>query len=113
MIRARMPWECVGRPYSAISGPGVPKETLAIGCHSYVTLGACPGYSGGHYAALEAEPKATRRGLWQCEGELTGRRWCKGGPCEPFYKPRGYGLALREGTISALRAMVRMSGTNM
>jgi endonuclease YncB( thermonuclease family) len=52
-----------------------------------------PGYSGGHYASLEDEPKAERRGLWQCEGEPLTRRWCKAGPgvpCErPFYKPQG------------------------
>jgi endonuclease YncB( thermonuclease family) len=51
-----------------------------------------PGYSGGYYAPLEAEPKAVRRGLWQCDREPPTRRWCKGGvgiPCEPVYKPRG------------------------
>jgi endonuclease YncB( thermonuclease family) len=51
-----------------------------------------PGYSGGHYAHLETEPKATRRGLWQCEGGLPVRRWCKGDvgvACEAIYKPRG------------------------
>jgi endonuclease YncB( thermonuclease family) len=51
-----------------------------------------PGYSGGHYAPLEAGPKASRRGVWQCEGEPPTRRWCRGGvgvPCEAIYKPRG------------------------
>ena len=51
-----------------------------------------PGYSGGHYAPLEAEPKAAKRGVWQCEGEPPTRRWCKGGvgvPCEANYKPLG------------------------
>jgi endonuclease YncB( thermonuclease family) len=52
-----------------------------------------PGYSGGHYASLEAEPKAARRGLWKCDGEPPTRRWCRGGegvPCEqPTYKPLG------------------------
>ena len=53
-----------------------------------------PGHSGGHYAALEAEPKGIRRGLWQCDDEPPTRRWCKGGagvPCGPIYKPRGPG----------------------
>jgi endonuclease YncB( thermonuclease family) len=52
-----------------------------------------PGYSGGHYAALEEEPKALGRGLWQCDGGPPVRRWCKAGegvPCEqPLYKPQG------------------------
>lgn len=51
-----------------------------------------PGYSGGHYAGLEDEPKAIRRGLWQCDGGPPTRRWCRGGtgvPCGPIYKPRG------------------------
>jgi endonuclease YncB( thermonuclease family) len=51
-----------------------------------------PGYSGGHYATLEAEPRTIRRGLWQCDDGPPTRRWCKGGagvPCEPIYKPRG------------------------
>lgn len=49
-----------------------------------------PGYSGGHYAALEAEPKETRRGVWQCDGEPPTQRWCRGGACErPIYQPRG------------------------
>jgi endonuclease YncB( thermonuclease family) len=54
-----------------------------------------PGYSGGHYAELEAEPKAVRRGLWQCDGAPPTRRWCNAGagvPCErPAYKPLGPG----------------------
>ena len=51
-----------------------------------------PGYSGGYYAHLEAEPKGIRRGLWRCDDEPPIRRWCKGGvavACEPIYKPRG------------------------
>jgi endonuclease YncB( thermonuclease family) len=52
-----------------------------------------PGYSGGHYALLEEEPQAIRRGLWQCDGGPPTRRWCGRGvnvPCEqPIYKPRG------------------------
>ena len=52
-----------------------------------------PGYSGGHYAALEAEPKAIRRGLWQCDAGPPTRRWCRGSEgvaCEqPLYKPLG------------------------
>jgi endonuclease YncB( thermonuclease family) len=51
------------------------------------------GYSSGYYAPLEAEPKAARRGLWQCDGEPPAPRWCNGGngvPCEqPAYKPLG------------------------
>src|SRR5262245_33896435 len=52
-----------------------------------------PGYSGGHYAPLEEEPKAIGRGLWQCDGQPPTRRWCRRGagvPCEqPIYKPAG------------------------
>jgi endonuclease YncB( thermonuclease family) len=51
-----------------------------------------PGYSGGHYAPLEEEPKAARRGLWQCDNGPPTRRWCRGGegvPCERTYKRRG------------------------
>jgi endonuclease YncB( thermonuclease family) len=54
------------------------------------------GYSGGYYAALEAEPKAMRRGLWECDGEPPTRRWCKGGACEPYYKPLGPPAAARK-----------------
>jgi endonuclease YncB( thermonuclease family) len=54
-----------------------------------------PGYSGGHYAPLEAAPKAAKRGLWQCEDRPPTVRWCKRGngtPCErPIYKPSGPG----------------------
>jgi endonuclease YncB( thermonuclease family) len=38
-----------------------------------------PGYSGGHYAPLEEEPKAARRGLWRCDVGPPTRRWCNGG----------------------------------
>ena len=49
-----------------------------------------PGYSGGHYAGLEDEPKTIRRGLWQCDDGPPTRRWCSGGLCErPIYKPSG------------------------
>jgi endonuclease YncB( thermonuclease family) len=52
-----------------------------------------PGCSGGHYAPLEAAPKAAKRGLWQCEDRPPKVRWCKRGdgvPCErPIYKPSG------------------------
>src|SRR5262245_53147608 len=52
-----------------------------------------PGYSGGHYASLEAAPKAAKRGLWQCEDRTPTVRWCNrgaGSPCErPIYTPRG------------------------
>jgi endonuclease YncB( thermonuclease family) len=56
-----------------------------------------PGYSGGHYAPLEEEAKASLRGFWQCDGEPPTQRWCRWGigvPCErPIYKPRGPGQA--------------------
>lgn len=51
-----------------------------------------PGYSGGHYARLEAEPKARRAGLWQCDGDPPTKRWCSRGedaPCEATYRPLG------------------------
>jgi endonuclease YncB( thermonuclease family) len=52
-----------------------------------------PGYSGGYYAPLEEEPKAIRRGLWQCDAGPPTKRWCRRGtgvPCErPLYKPLG------------------------
>lgn len=51
-----------------------------------------PGYSGRHYERWEAEPKARRTGLWQCDGPLPTERWCKDGdsvPCERIYKPSG------------------------
>jgi endonuclease YncB( thermonuclease family) len=52
-----------------------------------------PGYSGGHYAELEEEPRSLARGLWQCAGGPPTRRWCRrgpGSPCEqPIYKPQG------------------------
>jgi endonuclease YncB( thermonuclease family) len=62
-----------------------------------------PGFSGAHYASLEAEPKAKQRGLWACSGEPPTRRWCAGVgvPCERvYYKPRGPGMAEAAATSS-------------
>jgi endonuclease YncB( thermonuclease family) len=49
-------------------------------------------YSGGYYLFLEEEPKAAKKGLWQCDGDPPTKRWGgkgEGTKCEAIYKPLG------------------------